>query len=333
MTVEDLSKINRIFILRLSSLGDILLSTPLIRAIKTQFPGIEIDMVVREEYADTIRLNSYINQKYFYSRNDELNNELLKSIATKNYELVIDLQNNFRSRKIASAANSKTVRLKKKSLEKFLLVSFKINKLKNEPQIPVRYAGTIQGLTLDNNGIDLFTDRTPSDILLHKEKIIGLCPGARHCTKRWPKEYFIELGKLLSEKGYNIVLFGGKSDLELCKEICDQIPGSINLSNNNDLLQIAADMKKCSAIVCNDSGLMHVASSTKAKVITIFGSSVKEFGFTPYNSENLILENNSLTCRPCSHIGKEYCPKKHFECMKEIKPSLVFNRVISFLNS
>jgi ADP-heptose:LPS heptosyltransferase len=90
-------------------------------------------------------------------------------------------------------------------------------------------------------------------------------------------------------------------------------------------------MKLCKAIVCNDSGLMHTASATGTKVIALFGSTVKEFGFAPYNCSNLILENNSLTCRPCSHIGRIDCPKKHFDCMKSIKPEFVFEKLISFL--
>ena len=88
----------------------------------------------------------------------------------------------------------------------------------------------------------------------------------------------------------------------------------------------------CKTIICNDSGLMHAACAVKVPVIAIFGSTVKEFGFTPYRSKNLILENKSLTCRPCSHIGKSSCPKGHFKCMKEITPQSVHNSLIRFLD-
>lgn len=331
MTVEELSKFNKILFIRLSSLGDILLTTPFIRVLKQEFPSLEIDMIVREEYADTIKLNPNISQKYFFGRNDLLNNELIKNISNEKYDLVIDLQNNLRSKKIASTLNVKTVKFNKKSWEKFLLVNFKINKLKDAPQIPVRYARTISNIKLDDKGIDLISDLNPSAVVLNKSNLIGFCPGARHFTKRWLKEYFIELGRLLSNAGYQIVLFGGKIDKELCAEIAVEIPNSINLSNDDNLLQTLADMKKCLAVVCNDSGLMHVASSANTKLIAIFGSTVKEFGFTPYNCNNLILENNSLSCRPCSHIGKDHCPKKHFNCMKAISPKFVFEKLISLI--
>jgi lipopolysaccharide heptosyltransferase II len=205
--------------------------------------------------------------------------------------------------------------------------------LKNAPQIPIRYSGTVSGLTLNRKGIDLVSDKNSSEKILDKNNLIGFCPGARHFTKRWPKEYFIKLGNLLIERGYQVVLFGGKIDEELCSEIANEISGSINLSNDDDLLQTTSDMRKCITVVCNDSGLMHVASATNTKVIAVFGSTVKEFGFAPYNCDNLILENNSLSCRPCSHIGKDHCPKKHFNCMMALRPEYVFDKVISFISN
>jgi heptosyltransferase-2 len=256
---------------------------------------------------------------------------MISEIEDSQYDLVIDLQNNLRSKKIVSKIKSQSFKFSKNNWNKFLLVNFKINKLKNAPQIPIRYSQTLPGFQLDGKGLELFTDKKPSAELKPKENLIGFCPGARHFTKRWPNKFFIQLGNKLNQSGYKIVLFGGRTDLELCANIRKEIPNSINLCNENNILQTAADMKLCKAIICNDSGLMHTASSAGTKVIAIFGSTVKEFGFTPYNCPNLILENNSLTCRPCSHIGKDHCPKKHFECMQLIKPDFVFNEVISFI--
>lgn len=331
MTVEELSKTNKILIIRLSSLGDILLTTPFIRAIKTQFPHIKIDMLIREGYADVIKLNPYIDKKLLLKKHDKSNIALIEQLRNDNYQLVIDLQNNLRSNKIVSSLKINSVNFDKRSFDKFLLVNFKINKLREAPPIPVRYSNTIQNLKLDEKGLDLFTDKSANLELNGKNNLIGFCPGARHFTKRWPKEYYFELGNRLTQDGYTIVLFGGKIDKEICAELVDKISGAINLSNNDELLQTAADMKLCKAVVCNDSGLMHTASATGTKVIALFGSTVKEFGFAPYNCSNLILENNSLTCRPCSHIGRSDCPKKHFDCMKSIKPEFVFEKLISFL--
>ena len=265
MTVEELSKTNKILIIRLSSLGDILLTTPFIRAIKTQFSHIKIDMLVREEYADVIKLNPYIDKKLLFKKDDKSNSVLIEQLRNNNYELVIDLQNNLRSKKIVSSLKINSVRFDKRSFDKFLLVNFKINKLREASQIPIRYSNTIQNLKLDDQGLDLFTDKSANAELIGKNNLIGFCPGARHFTKRWPKEYFIELGNKLTQNGYTIVLFGGKIDKEICAELINKISGAINLSNNDELLQTAADMKLCKAVVCNDSGLMHTASCNRHK--------------------------------------------------------------------
>ena len=227
--------------------------------------------------------------------------------------LIIDLQNNFRSAGIRKKIKYDEVKLfNKRTVDKLLLVNFKINKLKDAEQIPVRYANTLENFQLDDEGLDLFTgDKNPS-IKKQEKKYIGFAPGSRHFTKKWPEDYYISLGKKLNDSGYTIVLFGGTDDKDLCKTLSENIPGSINLCNDNDLLLTAVSMKECLAVVCNDSGLMHAACSMKVPVLVFFGSSVSEFGFTPFRNKNIILENNTLTCRPCSHIGRESCPEKTF---------------------
>jgi len=227
--------------------------------------------------------------------------------------------------------NCEIVRFHKPSLKKFLLVKFKLNLLKEIIPISVRYAESIPNFTLDEKGLEIFINSHENSVLKSGENYIGFCPGSQHKTKMWPEKYYIELGKLLNNSGKTIVLFGGKDDLNVCKKISDLIPNSINLSNNNELLKTAEEMKKCEAIICNDSGLMHLALAANVPVIAIFGSTVKEFGFAPYKGKNLILENNLLSCRPCSHIGLEECPKKHFKCMLEITPQQVYKKTLEFI--
>ncbi len=99
----------------------------------------------------------------------------------------------------------------------------------------------------------------------------------------------------------------------------------INLCNENDVMQTAANMMMCNVVYCNDSGLMHLATAVNIPVIAFFGSTVKEFGFFPYKSKSLVLESNRLLCRPCTHIGKKSCPQKHFSCMLNITPEEAFN--------
>ncbi|NOX19181.1 MAG: glycosyltransferase family 9 protein [Chlorobi bacterium] len=184
---------------------------------------------------------------------------------------------------------------------------------------------------MDGKSAELFIPNSIQPELKPDKKYIGFCPGSRHFTKMWLPDYFIELGKLLTGAGFAIVLFGGKDDREICSKISKQIDNSIDLSDDDNLLQTAKDMTRCKAVVCNDSGLMHAAAAVQTPVIALFGSTVREFGFAPYGVKHLILENNSLSCRPCSHIGKEKCPKGHFGCMKSLTPELVFGKLKNIL--
>ena len=325
----NLKKVKKLLIVRLSSLGDILLTTPLIRTIKKKYPDIEIDFVLRKEYYDLLKLNPYINNIHLFTNDG--NDKIGSVIQKNNYDLIIDLQNNIRSKKLLKNCGAEIVSLNKNNFRKFLLVYFKINKLKNALPVPEKYAKTIGEFELDNEGLDLFTDRNSFHFEGDTANLIGLCPGAKHFTKRWSTDYYIELSKLLEQNGYQVVLFGGKIDNQLCNEIRSGLPNAIDLSNNDDILQTAADVKSCKAIFCNDSGLMHVATAVKVPVIAFFGSTVREFGFFPYKTKSIVLENSNLSCRPCSHIGKNKCPKKHFKCMLDISPQLAYNKLKSFV--
>lgn len=323
--------INKILIIRFSSLGDVLLTTPLIRAIKKKFPESVVDFLIKPQYCDAVKHNKYINNVILFDKENPRTTK--ETLIQKKYDLVIDLQNNFRSRAVSRGFNAKVYRFSKPTLKKLLLVWFKINLLKNQPNIPQRYAETLGNIELDQAGLELFY---PVDIvsqLKPDKNYVGLCPGSKHFTKRWPPEYFIELGNMLRQNGYDIVILGGSDEKDICSEVSFGIQGSLNLCRGNNLFQTAADMILCKFVVCNDSGLMHTASAVGAPVIALFGSSVKEFGFTPYNVENIILENDSLKCRPCSHIGRGSCPKNHFKCMKEITPQLVYNNIQKFTST
>ncbi|MCX6168977.1 MAG: glycosyltransferase family 9 protein [Ignavibacteriales bacterium] len=317
-------QINKILIIRLSSLGDILLSTPVIRSIKRKFSASQIDFVVKKQFKDALLYNPNISNLIIYEKENA--KQLKNNLKIGKYDLVIDLQNNFRSNNLTSGIRVQIRRFKKPSMRKLLLVWFKINFLKNIKTISERYAETA-GVDIDNNELELFFPQDIKTELNDDKNYIGLCPGSKHFTKRWPSEYFIELGNKLAEQGFIIVLLGGKDDKELCETISAKIEGSINLQNEDLLLQTAAEMKHCKVIITNDSGLMHAASAVGITLISIFGSTVREFGFMPTGQQNLILENKLLSCRPCSHIGRSSCPKKHFKCMKEITPEFVLSQI------
>ena len=304
-------------------MGDILLTTPLVRSLKKQNPAIQIDFVLKEEFFELVKNNPNLTNIHTYSKQSFEKQILINTLISNNYEIVIDLQNNIRSKEITKPIHCQTMLFKKNNVKKFLLVNFKINRLKNVPLIPVRYAKAA-GINLDDEGLDIFTDNVADTRLDLNKKYIGLCPGAKHFTKRWPKEYFIELGKQLETAGYKVVLFGGLNEEELISEIANQLSSPVNLCGDS-ILQAAANMKMCKAIYTNDSGAMHLACAVKVPVIAFFGSTVKEFGFFPYKANSFELDVENLPCRPCTHIGRKSCPLIHFRCMKDIKPESAFN--------
>ena len=306
-------------------MGDILLATPLIRSMKNQNPAAEIDFVVKEEFFEVIMNNPHLSNIFKYSKQSSEKQKLIDSLISRNYEIIIDLQNNRRSAELTSKLHAKKFRFKKNHFKKFLLVHFKFNRLKNSPQIPIRYAAAV-GINLDDDGLEIFTNDVADTKLKLNEKYVGLCPGAKHFTKRWPKEYFIELGKNLEMNGFKVVLFGGKDERKTLDDIAGELKEPINLCNDS-IFKTAANMKMCNLIYTNDSGAMHLASSVKIPIIAFFGSTVREFGFFPYKAQNVVIEIDNLPCRPCTHIGRKSCPLTHFKCMRDITPEIAFTSI------
>lgn len=325
----QLRDIKKILIIRLSSLGDLLLTTPLIRSIINKYPHLEIDFITRYEFSDALKYNPNLSNLFSYNKNGE-NKKLFEDLIGRNYDLIIDLQNNNRSAGIVQSLSRPVAKFHKPNVKKFLLVNFKINMFKQLLSIPERYADAVKEVELDDEGLELFVPDKIKSRISKDKRHVGFCPGSKHFTKMWPEQYFIDLGNKLKAEGKKIILFGGKDDKKICTNISSQIKDSIDLSGEDDLLQIAADMKNCEYIICNDSGLMHTACAADIPVVVLFGSTVIEFGFFPYKAQSLVLENNSLSCRPCSHIGKKSCPKKHFKCMKDLSPSFVHEKLKNF---
>ncbi len=325
----DLKEVPKILVIRFSSLGDILLTTPFLRSLQKKYPNSKIDFFVKTNFIDAITLNPNVDSVFSWQTEEEFIN-VRKKLEVNNYDLVIDLQNNFRSKKTVKLLGKKSYSFQKPNVKKFLLVNTKLNLLKEKKTIPQRYIDVFPELKLDGEGLELFLPEKVEGKLDNKENIIGMAPGAFHFTKRWPIEYYAELGNKFVNDGYSIAIFGGKSDREICSDLHNRIKESLDLSNDNNLFETASYMKKCKFVVCNDSGLMHTATSVGVPVVSIFGSTVQEFGFAPFGVKNLIIEKNDLSCRPCSHIGKAKCKKKHFKCMKDLTPNLVYNETKKF---
>lgn len=339
--------IRRILLIRFSSIGDIVLTTPLIRLLHKTFPTAEIDFVVRADFASLVQFNPYLHSLYVFpsaAEHEKRGNlrDLKKVLKTRRYDVVLDLHNSLRSRYIRWCLGEQTKVINKRVFRRFLLVCCKWNFYEEVVPVAQRYIETAceLGVVDDGEGLELYIpEDVRKSLALHfppnegeTKKIVGICPTAKHATKQWLPERFTELGiQLWKERGVDIALFGGAGDTQVCDVLASTINAGCketvakSYAGKFSLLETAAALERCDLVVTNDSGLMHVAAAMKRNIVAIFGPTVREFGFFPYRTTACVLERTGLPCRPCSHIGKEKCPKKHFRCMREIEVNDVFN--------
>jgi lipopolysaccharide heptosyltransferase II len=330
----------KVLIIRLSSIGDILLTTPFIRQVHRRFPGADIEFVVKSKFKELITFNPHINKIHSLDGSSKHALRKLKRDLKKiKYDYIFDLHNNYRSifLRTGLSCNYKGIIRKDKVRQAFLLY-FKLNFYKNPKSIPQRYleTGLKSGVRDDNLGLELYWTKEISDMtnsiladldINQAKNFICLAPGAGFFTKRWPIFYFAQLVDLIrSELKAKVVVLGGEEDKNVTAEL-SRSSDVYNLSGKINLLESAAIISKSSALVSNDTGLMHLAAAVNTPMVAIFGSSVVEWGFRPFRVAHTLIEEKELKCRPCSHIGRNSCPKKHFKCMLNISPERVFKEL------
>jgi len=326
----------RILIIRLSSIGDVLLTSPFIRQTRIRFPDAQIDFVIKKQFIGLIADNPHLNQIYTVDPQKGIGAliKLRRQLQKKKYDFIFDLHNNLRSRVLTCCLKESQIGHMHKDLRKrFLLVKFKKNTYEAITPIAQRYLQVGQAAKIkdDQNGLEIFwkdsVEEQAADILAGREvraPYFALAPGATYQTKRWPQEYYKELIHLILQNyKEQIVLLGSPAERESFSEliVSERV---INLAGELSLQQAAVVLGRATVLVSNDSGLMHMATAVKTPVLAIFGSTVKELGFFPYRSKYFVLENKALQCRPCSHVGRNSCPERHFKCMKDLKPQAAF---------
>lgn len=340
-------KYKKILIIRFSSLGDIILTTPLLKTLKENFPDSQIDYCTREEYREVLSLNPNINKIIAVGEDFDFKRlKLLKdTLKQHKYDLVIDAHNNLRTFYLRQFLRfgSKVLKFKKYSFRKFMLVKFKIDLMKDLPPISERYINIVSRI-INNRPTkhlpEIYTDQNAKqkiDNLLKElgisNKIIAIAPASKHFTKTYPAGLYSELINNLG-KDYSIILVGKGNDIMAVQRIMENAGSNVfNLCSKLSVTELAELFKRCVLFISGDTGPMHIAEVANIPIIMLAGSSVKEFGFYPQSEKAMVLENNNLNCRPCSHIGRSSCPKKHFKCMVDLKPADILKVVqIELLN-
>ena len=328
----------KILVIRFSSIGDIVLTTPVIRTLKTQVSEIEIHYLTKEQNGPIVENNPYVDKVWRLT--DSLTS-LTAKLREEQFDWVIDLHNNLRSRMVRLLLGRPSRSFDKLNLLKWLLVNTKINRLPNR-HIVDRYMDTVAhlGVKIDALGLDYFIpekDEVEVEWLppTHRNGFVAVVIGGKHATKRLPMNRLIELCDRINKP---IVLLGGKEDEQVGEEIASFFKVSAigsdrervlredlgkkaevyNACGKFNLNQSASLLKEAVVVFSHDTGLMHIAAAFGKKIYSIWGNTIPEFGMYPYRTQFVIFENKKLKCRPCSKIGFDSCPKKHFKCMNDV---------------
>jgi len=312
----------KILIIRFSSIGDIVLCSPIVRCVKQKFPMAELCFLTKEMYKDLVIHNQNLTKVF------ELNEDIYETIAQlklAQFDLVIDLHKSIRSRIICANLGIESVHYKKGNLHKFSLIYLKKSPFTSFHVVD-RYFEAIDelGVKNDGNGLDFYIDNDIEQKLIPQIGALNnhfavLVLGANYFTKMIPKNKLEEIIKRFSVP---IVLLGGKSEITLANELSQKYLNISNQVGKTDLLESAIWIKHANFIITPDTGMMHIAAAFKKKIYVVWGSTVPEFGFLPYYGKNY--ENKSinffvpqLSCRPCNRMGSAACPKGHFKCMND----------------
>lgn len=316
----------KILILRFSSIGDVVLTSPVLRCLKQQLKDSEIHYLTKKSFASIVQNNVHVDKVFSFETNVD---EVLPELKKENYDWVIDLHHNIRSMQVKRALGKPFRSFHKINIEKWLLVNFKINRLPNK-HIVDRYFETVSHLGVKNDlkGMEFFIDSKDlvSISSLPEEFQNGFFAfviGAKHNTKKLPTEKIISICKELKKP---VILIGGKEDFEEGEEIEAGVGKKesriINGCGIFTIQQSASLIKQAERIITHDTGMMHIAAAFRKNIISVWGNTIPEFGMYPYmpgdEEKSKIVEVKNLSCRPCSKIGFDKCPKGHFKCMNEI---------------
>jgi len=327
----------KFLIIRFSSIGHIVLTTPVVRCLKKQLPGAEIHYLVKPQFKTVIAHNPYIDKIHLLQEDWD---KMIEGLKEEKFDHIIDLHHNLRTLRVKKALKVPSHSFNKLNIEKFIFVKLKWNVM---PRLHIidRYMETVAsfGVRNDGGGMDYFIPKEEEiqqkDIpASHHLGYIAIVIGASFYTKKLP---VYKLQELCQKVNYPIILLGAKEEFTEGEEISKVDPVKVYNACGKFTLNESADLvRKSKLVIAHDTGLMHIAAALKKQVIAVWGSTTPSFGMVPYYGENYLLHHtrpyddvqvHKLWCRPCTKMGRHKCPQGHFKCMKKIDIDDVVRRV------
>ena len=322
----------KILIIRFSSIGDIVLTTPVVRCLKKQLNA-EIHYLTKTSFKGILQNNPYVD--WVYSIDKDVDSSLIQRLRGQEFDFVVDLHHNLRSLRLKRVLKRPSTSFSKLNIQKWFLVNFKINRMPDN-HIVDRYLKTVEHLGVKNDykGLDYFIPEA-SNVDLQQlpkkqsEGYVALIIGGQHATKMMPVKMLIEICQKLQEP---VLLLGGPEDADRGEEIFKVVGDKVfNACGKFKLDQSASLVQQARWVITHDTGLMHIAAAFKKQIVSVWGNTVPELGMYPYmsNPRSKIVEVKDLSCRPCSKIGYAKCPKEHFKCMEHDVSEVLGTRNVS----
>ncbi|MBA3664492.1 MAG: glycosyltransferase family 9 protein [Bacteroidetes bacterium] len=290
-----------------------------------QLPGIELHFACKAAFCDTLVNNPYLSKLHIFQKDVS---EIYNDLKSEKFDLVIDLHKNLRSARLKRTLNTRSLSFSKLNIQKFLAVRLKMRKALPDKHIVDRYLDTVKplGITNDGKGLDYFLsihDFVDVKTLYLKNAVTNftvLVVGGSYFTKQIPLN---KLEEICSRIQTPVILLGGSDDKIIADQLKSKYPLLINLCGALSLNQSASVIKQSSLVITSDTGLMHMAAAFNKRIISVWGNTIPEFGMGPYlpQPENQIMQVKDLSCRPCSKLGYDKCPRGHFKCMNDIDVS------------
>ena len=326
----------RILLVRFSSLGDVLLTTPLIRALRARHPEATLTAVTKEIWAPLLSANPHLDEVVSVAPGDTVVG-LARALRSASHTHRLDLHSSARSRMLRLLVPGQWTTYHTRRRERTRLIRQKRDTYGIHVPVAERYFEAASELDVHPDGkpAELYISpaaeaRADAWLAAHQldeaAPLVALAPGAAHATKRWPLAHWRTLAAQLARSGARTVVLGSAAEREAAACVVAATDGRAeSAAGELDLQASGAVLRRCRVLVSGDTGPMHLATAVGTPVVALFGPTVELFGFFPYHARATILER-PLACRPCSSKGGPHCPLGHHRCLTDIMPEEVMAR-------